>query len=103
MFPIWKYGSEEQKEEWLPRMARGEAIGCFGLTEPDFGSDPGGMRTTARRRGSDWVLNGSKLWITNGGVADVAGGLGPAQGGGRGVALPSPAPGVRTRRARRAR
>src|SRR5947209_16045806 len=72
MFPIRRYGSEEQRREWLPRLARGEAIGCFGLTEPDFGSDPGGMRTTARRRGSDWVLNGSKLWITNGGIADVA-------------------------------
>ena len=72
MFPIWKYGSEDQKQEWLPRMARGEALGCFGLTEPDFGSDPAGMRTSARRRGSDWVLNGNKLWITNGGVADVA-------------------------------
>jgi glutaryl-CoA dehydrogenase len=72
MFPIRQYGSEEQKEEWLPRMARGEAIGCFGLTEPDFGSDPAGMRTTARRRDSDWVLNGSKLWITNGSIADVA-------------------------------
>src|SRR5438132_9976090 len=72
MFPIWKYGSEEQKQEWLPRMARGEVIGCFGLTEPDFGSDPAGMRTTARRRGSDWVLNGNKLWITNGSIADVA-------------------------------
>jgi len=72
MFPIWKYGSEEQKQEWLPRMARGEAIGCFGLTEADFGSDPGGMRTTARRDGDDWILNGSKMWITNGGIADVA-------------------------------
>jgi glutaryl-CoA dehydrogenase len=72
MFPIRRYGSEEQRLEWLPRMARGEAIGCFGLTEPDFGSDPAGMRTTARRRGSDWVLNGSKLWITNGSIADVA-------------------------------
>jgi glutaryl-CoA dehydrogenase len=72
MFPIWQFGSEEQKREWLPRMARGEVIGCFGLTEPDFGSDPGGMRTTARRRGSDWVLNGSKLWITNGSIAGVA-------------------------------
>jgi glutaryl-CoA dehydrogenase len=72
MFPIWKYGSEEQKREWLPGMARGELIGCFGLTEPDFGSDPGGMRTTARRRGADWVLNGSKLWITNGSIADLA-------------------------------
>jgi glutaryl-CoA dehydrogenase len=72
MFPIWKFGSEEQKEEWLPRMARGEAIGCFGLTEPDIGSDPASMRTTARRDGSDWVLSGTKMWITNGGVADVA-------------------------------
>jgi len=72
MFPIRAYGSDEQRQEWLPRMARGEAIGCFGLTEPDFGSDPGGMRTTARRRGADWVLNGNKLWITNGGIADLA-------------------------------
>ncbi|HYZ11768.1 MAG TPA: acyl-CoA dehydrogenase family protein [Actinomycetota bacterium] len=72
MFPIWKFGSEEQKQEWLPRMAAGEAIGCFGLTEPDIGSDPASMRTSARRDGSDWVLNGTKMWITNGGVADVA-------------------------------
>jgi len=72
MFPIWKFGSEEQKQEWLPRMAAGEAIGCFGLTEPDSGSDPSSMRTTARRDGGDWVLNGSKMWITNGGIADVA-------------------------------
>jgi glutaryl-CoA dehydrogenase len=72
MFPILTYGSEEQQREWLPRMSRGEAIGCFGLTEPDFGSDPGGMRTTARRRGPDWVLNGTKRWITNGSIADVA-------------------------------
>ena len=73
MFAIWRFGSEEQKQEWLPRMARGEAIGCFGLTEPDFGSDPGGMRTRARREASgDWVLNGTKMWITNGSVADVA-------------------------------
>jgi glutaryl-CoA dehydrogenase len=72
MFPIWKYGSEEQKEEWLPRMAAGEAIGCFGLTEPDSGSDPASMRTSARRDGTDWVLNGNKLWITNGGIADLA-------------------------------
>jgi glutaryl-CoA dehydrogenase len=72
MFPIHAYGSEEQKREWLPRMARGEAIGCFGLTEYDHGSDPSGMRTVARRDGSDYVLSGSKAWITNGGVADVA-------------------------------
>jgi len=72
MFPIWKYGSEEQKQHYLPRMARGEILGCFGLTEPDFGSDPAGMRTSARRRGDDWVLNGNKLWITNGSLADVA-------------------------------
>jgi len=72
MFPIWKFGSEEQKQEWLPRMAEGEAIGCFGLTEPDSGSDPASMRTRARRHGSDWILNGTKMWITNGGIADVA-------------------------------
>lgn len=72
MFPIRAYGSEEQREEWLPRMARGEAIGCFGLTEYDFGSDPAGMRTVARRDGGDYVLDGSKAWITSGGIADVA-------------------------------
>ncbi len=72
MFAIWRYGSEEQKREWLPRMATGEAIGCFGLTEADFGSDPSGMRTRARRDGDDWVLDGTKMWITNGSVADVA-------------------------------
>ncbi len=72
MFPIWKFGSEEQKQEWLPRMATGEVIGCFGLTEPDSGSNPGSMRTSARRDGGDWVLNGAKMWITNGGIADVA-------------------------------
>jgi glutaryl-CoA dehydrogenase len=72
MFPIWKYGSDEQKERWLPGMAQGELIGCFGLTEPDSGSDPSSMKTNARRDGSGWVLNGSKMWITNGGVADVA-------------------------------
>jgi glutaryl-CoA dehydrogenase len=72
MFAIWQWGSEDQKSEWLPQMAQGEAIGCFGLTEPDFGSNPAGMRTFARRDGDDWVLNGTKMWITNGSVADVA-------------------------------
>jgi glutaryl-CoA dehydrogenase len=72
MFAIHRWGSEAQKEEWLPRMATGEAIGCFGLTEPDAGSDPGSMKTRARRAGDDWVLNGSKMWITNGTLADVA-------------------------------
>jgi glutaryl-CoA dehydrogenase len=72
MYAIWRHGSEEQKQEWLPRMAAGEAIGCFGLTEPDFGSNPGGMRTRARRDGDDWLLTGNKMWITNGSVADVA-------------------------------
>jgi glutaryl-CoA dehydrogenase len=72
MFPIWKYGSEDQKQQWLPRMASGDAIGCFGLTEPDHGSDPGSMRTNAKRDGGDWILNGTKMWITNGSVADIA-------------------------------
>ncbi|MFN8163838.1 MAG: acyl-CoA dehydrogenase family protein [Solirubrobacterales bacterium] len=72
MFAIWRWGSEEQKQEWLPRMAAGEALGCFGLTEPDAGSDPGSMRTTAKRDGDDWILHGQKMWITNGSVADVA-------------------------------
>jgi len=72
MFAIWRWGSEEQKRRWLPRMHQGDAIGCFGLTEPDAGSDPGSMRTRARRDGSDWILNGTKMWITNGTIADVA-------------------------------
>ena len=72
MFPIWAFGSEEQKQRWLPAMAAGEVIGCFGLTEPDSGSDPGSMRTTARRDGDDWVVNGAKMWITNGSVANIA-------------------------------
>jgi glutaryl-CoA dehydrogenase len=72
MFPIWRFGSEEQKQEWLPRMTAGEVIGCFGLTEPDSGSDPSSMRTRARRDGDDWILDGTKMWITNGGIADVA-------------------------------
>jgi glutaryl-CoA dehydrogenase len=72
MYPIWRYGSEEQKAEWLPRMAAGEAIGCFGLTEPDHGSDPSSMQTHAKPNGSDWLLSGTKMWITNGSIADVA-------------------------------
>jgi len=72
MYAIWKFGSEEQKQEWLPRMAAGDAVGCFGLTEPDHGSDPAGMTTRAVRDGDDWVLDGRKMWITNGSIADVA-------------------------------
>lgn len=72
MYPIWKYGSDEQKEQWLHKLARGEAIGCFGLTEPEFGSNPGGMITKAKRDGNDWIINGSKMWITNGSIADIA-------------------------------
>jgi glutaryl-CoA dehydrogenase len=72
MYAIHRWGSEEQKQEWLPRMAAGEAIGCFGLTEPDAGSDPGAMRTRARRDGTDWILHGQKMWITNGSISDVA-------------------------------
>ena len=73
MFPIWKYGSEEQKQEWLPRMAAGEAVGCFGLTEPDHGSDPSSMTTRAEiHNGNDWILSGTKMWITNGSIADIA-------------------------------
>src|SRR5699024_12418508 len=71
MFAIHRFGSEAQKEEWLPKMATGKAIGCFGLTEPDVGSDPSGMKTTAKRDGSDWILNGAKMWITNAPVSDV--------------------------------
>ena len=72
MYAMYRWGDDAQKQAWLPRMSAGEAIGCFGLTEPDFGSNPGGMRTFARRDGSDWVLNGTKMWITNGSIADVA-------------------------------
>src|SRR4051794_156620 len=94
MFAIWRHGSEEQKQEWLPRMARGEAMGCFGLTEPDFGSDPGGMRTRARQEPSgDWVLNGSKMWITNGSVADVAVVWARTDDGVRGFVVPTSTPG----------
>src|SRR3984893_2130863 len=72
MYPIYTFGSDEQKNEWLPKLATGEKLGCFGLTEPDFGSHPGGMRTRARRDGSDYILNGEKMWITSGSIADVA-------------------------------
>ncbi|HEU4812449.1 MAG TPA: acyl-CoA dehydrogenase family protein, partial [Nocardioides sp.] len=93
MYAIHRHGSDEQKDEWLPRMATGEAIGCFGLTEPDFGSDPGGMRTRARRDGSDWVLNGNKMWITNGSVADVAVVWARTDDGIRGFVVPTDTPG----------
>lgn len=93
MFAIWKHGSEEQKQEWLPRMAAGEAIGCFGLTEPDFGSDPSSMRTRAKRDGSDWVLTGNKMWITNGSVADVAVVWAQTDEGIRGFVVPTDTPG----------
>ncbi|GAA4915884.1 glutaryl-CoA dehydrogenase [Nonomuraea thailandensis] len=93
MFPIWKYGSDEQKAEWLPRMAAGEAIGCFGLTEPDHGSDPAGMRTYAKKDGSDWILNGSKMWITNGSIADVAVVWAQTDDGVRGFVVPTSTPG----------
>jgi glutaryl-CoA dehydrogenase len=97
MFPIWKYGSEEQKNEWLPRMAAGQAIGCFGLTEPDHGSDPSSMKTKAVRSGSDWVLSGSKMWITNGSIADVAVVWAGTEQGIRGFILPQGARGFTAR------
>jgi len=93
MFAIWKWGTEQQKQEWLPRMAAGEAIGCFGLTEPDFGSNPAGMRTRAWRDGSDWVLTGNKMWITNGSVADVAVVWAQTDDGIRGFVVPTDTPG----------
>jgi glutaryl-CoA dehydrogenase len=88
MFPIWKYGTDEQKEEWLPRMAAGQAAGCFGLTEPDHGSDPSSMKTHAQRNGSDWVLSGSKMWITNGSIADIAVVWASTENGIRGFLVP---------------
>jgi glutaryl-CoA dehydrogenase len=97
MWPIWKYGSEEQKQEWLPRMASGELVGCFGLTEPDFGSEPSGMRTFARRDGDDWVLSGTKMWITNGGIADVAVVWAQTDDGIRGFVVPRDARGFSSR------
>ncbi|HEY5184123.1 MAG TPA: acyl-CoA dehydrogenase family protein [Actinomycetes bacterium] len=93
MFAIHHYGSEEQKLEWLPRMAAGEAVGCFGLTEPDFGSNPAGMRTTAKRDGADWVLNGTKMWITNGSISDVAVVWARTDEGIRGFVVPTGTPG----------
>jgi glutaryl-CoA dehydrogenase len=94
MYAIWRWGSEEQKQEWLPRMAAGEAIGCFGLTEPDAGSDPGSMRTHARREaGGDWVVNGAKMWITNGSIADVAVVWARTEDGVCGFLVPSGTPG----------
>jgi glutaryl-CoA dehydrogenase len=98
MYPIWRYGSEEQKRRWLPAMAAGEVVGCFGLTEPDFGSNPAGMRTSARRDGGDWVLNGTKMWITNGGIADLAVVWARTEDEGvRGFLVPAGTPGFSTR------
>ncbi|MFM2437882.1 MAG: hypothetical protein RLZ55_699, partial [Actinomycetota bacterium] len=97
MFAIWRFGSEDQRQEWLPAMARGEAIGCFGLTEADFGSNPSGMRTRAVRDGSDWVLNGSKMWITNGSIADVAVVWARTDDGIRGFVVPTSTPGFEAR------
>ena len=97
MYPIWRFGSEEQKSEWLPRMAAGEAIGCFGLTEPDHGSDPAGMLTFATQDGPDWVLSGTKMWITNGSIADVATVWARTADGIRGFLVPAGTPGFTTR------
>ena len=97
MFPIWKYGSPEQKEEWLPRMAAGDAIGCFGLTEPDHGSDPSSMTTKAIRNENGWVLSGSKMWITNGSIADIAVVWAQTQEGIRGFLVPRGARGFTSR------
>ncbi len=97
MFPIWKYGSEEQKSEWLPRMAAGDAIGCFGLTEPDHGSDPSSMKTHATQNGPDWLLSGSKMWITNGSIADIAVVWASTEDGIRGFLVPRGARGFTAR------
>jgi glutaryl-CoA dehydrogenase len=97
MFPIRHFGSEEQRQQWLPRMAAGEVLGCFGLTEPDFGSNPAGMRTSARQDGPDWVLDGTKMWITNGGIADLAVVWARTDQGVRGFLVPRGTPGFSTR------
>jgi glutaryl-CoA dehydrogenase len=97
MFAIWKFGREEQKQAWLPRMAAGEAIGCFGLTEPDFGSNPAGMRTRAKPDGDGWLLNGTKTWITNGSVADIAVVWAQTDDGIRGFLVPAGTEGFSTR------
>jgi glutaryl-CoA dehydrogenase len=96
MYAIWRFGSEEQKQRWLPRLQCGEAVGCFGLTEPDFGSNPGGMRTSARFEGGHWVLDGEKTWITNGSAADVAVVWARTGGGIRGFLVEKNTPGFRT-------
>jgi glutaryl-CoA dehydrogenase len=96
MYPIWAFGSEEQKQGWLPGMAAGDLIGCFGLTEPDSGSDPSSMRTRATQDGSDWVINGTKMWITNGGIADVAIVWARTDDGVRGFVVPTNTPGFTT-------
>lgn len=93
MFPIHAYGSEEQKQRWLPALAKGEAIGCFGLTEPQGGSDPSNMKTHAKRDGDDWIINGSKMWITNGNIADVAVVWAMTEEGVRGFLVETDAPG----------
>lgn len=96
MFPIYAYGSQEQKDKWIPKLASGEAIGCFGLTEPDFGSNPGAMRTHARKDGDSWVLNGAKSWITNGSIADVAVVWAKTEEGIRGFVVEKDTPGFST-------
>jgi glutaryl-CoA dehydrogenase len=94
MFAIWKYGSDAQKDAWLPAMATGDALGCFGLTEPDHGSDPGSMKTRAIRDGDDWILHGTKMWITNAPLAEVAVVWARTDEGIRGFVVPMNTPGV---------
>lgn len=97
MFAIYRWGSEQQRMQWLPKMAAGEVLGCFGLTEPEAGSDPASMRTWARRDGSDWVLDGTKMWITNGTVADIAVIWAQTEEGVRGFVVPTDTPGFSAR------